>query len=95
MIFPRFDKAGHCLAYVALMAWFSAALTGRAWLVRLMIAFIVLGGVLEILQGFTGRDPGWFDWFLDSIGVVVGAHWPRIWLARLREYLMTRHARSA
>ena len=88
-IFPRFDKLGHFMAYLALMAWFAAALPGRKWLARIMVVLIIMGGLLEILQAFTGRDPGWFDWFLDSSGVLLGATWPRIWLAHLHHYLIS------
>jgi len=92
-IFPRFDKLGHFMAYLGLMAWFAAALPGRKWLARIMVVLIIMGGLLEILQGFTGRDPEWLDWFRDSSGVVLGATWPRLWLARLHDYLVIHHAR--
>ena len=33
---------------------------------------ILLGGVLEILQGFTGRDPDIFDVVANSLGALAG-----------------------
>lgn len=80
-VIPHLDKVGHFLAYALLTAWFAAALPGRKWLTGLTIAFIAMGGVLEILQGFTGRDPSAFDWLIDTGGAVLGAGLPRTWLA--------------
>ena len=94
-IFPRFDKLGHFLAYLGLTAWFAAALPGRKWLASIMVVLIILGGVLEILQGFTGRDPEWLDWFRDSAGVILGATWPRMWLARFHEHFVMHHGRRS
>lgn len=84
---PHLDKTGHFLAYVALTAWFAAALPGRRWLTILTVAFIVLGGVLEILQGYTGRDPSWFDWLIDTGGALLGAGLPRAWLAHVYAWI--------
>jgi len=87
---PHLDKIGHFLAYVALTAWFAAALWGRKWLTIITVAFIVMGGVLEILQGFTGRDPSWFDWLIDTGGALLGAGLPRIWLAHAYAWMDSR-----
>ena len=92
---PHLDKTGHFLAYAALTAWFTAALPGRRWLAALTIAFIVMGGVLEILQGFTARDPSWFDWLIDIGGALLGAGLPRIWLARIYTWINDREQRLA
>lgn len=80
---PHLDKIGHFIAYALLTAWFTAALPGRKWLTGLTITFIIMGGVLEILQGFTGRDPSGFDWLIDTGGALLGAGLPRVWLAYL------------
>ncbi|MGH8278623.1 MAG: VanZ family protein [Gammaproteobacteria bacterium] len=92
---PHLDKTGHFLAYVALTAWFTAALPGRKWLTALTVTFIIMGGVLEILQGFTGRDPSWFDWLIDSGGALLGAGLPRIWLTQIYAWLKAHEQRLA
>lgn len=92
---PHLDKTGHFLAYVALTAWFAAALPGRKWLTVLTIAFIAMGGVLEILQGFTGRDPSWFDWLIDAGGALLGAGLPRTWLTHIYTWINERERRPA
>lgn len=92
---PHLDKTGHFLAYVALTAWFAAALPGRKWLIGLTISFSVMGGALEILQGFTGRDPSWFDWLIDSGGVLLGAGLPRVWLAQVYTWISGRERHLA
>ena len=86
-VIPHLDKVGHFLAYALLTAWFAAALSGRKWLTSLTIAFIVMGGVLEILQRFTGRDPSAFDWLIDTGGAVLGAGLPRAWLACMYRWI--------
>src|SRR5690348_7921114 len=67
---PDFDKVEHFGAYLMLTAWFTAAFP-RRWL-WIAVAFAVLGGLVEILQGYTGRDPEWGDWLADCIGVAAG-----------------------
>ena len=92
---PHLDKTGHFLAYVALAAWFTAVLPGRKWLTGLIIIFIAMGGVLEILQGFTGRDPSWFDWLIDTGGTLLGAGLPRVWLAHAYTWIIGHEQRFA
>ena len=88
---PDFDKLEHFTAYLALTAWFIAAFP-RRWL-WVAIAFAVLGGVVEILQGYTDRDPEWTDWLADCIGVAVGAWYPAQWATRVKLFLAERHGR--
>ena len=87
---PDFDKVEHFGAYLMLTAWFSAAFPRRWRWVALV--FAVLGGVIEILQGYTGRDPEWGDWLADCIGVAVGAWYPARWALRARLWLAQRYA---
>ncbi|MDF9393439.1 MULTISPECIES: VanZ family protein [Methylococcus] len=64
------DKAQHFLAYAVLTVWFCQCYS-RHW--RWPAFFVALGGVLELLQGFTGvrtTDP--FDILANSIGVSIG-----------------------
>ena len=42
------------------------------WLLWLAIAVIALGGTLEILQAFVGRDAEWGDMLANTIGAVTG-----------------------
>lgn len=89
-LIPHLDKVGHFLAYALLAAWFSAVLPGRRWLTGLTLAFIAMGGILEILQGYTGRDPSWFDWLIDIGGALLGAGLPRIWLGQVFTWISGR-----
>lgn len=86
---PQFDKLEHFGAYLLMTAWFIAAFPRKRWWVALV--FVALGGLIEILQGYTGRDPDWFDWFADCIGVAAGAWYPARWAIRLR-HILDRHA---
>lgn len=88
---PQFDKLEHIGAYLLLTAWFSAAYPRRwPWVA---VGFALFGGVIEFLQGYTGRDPDWFDWFADCIGAGLGAWYPRHWALRVRLFLAGRYGR--
>jgi VanZ family protein len=82
---PQFDKLEHFTAFLILTAWFIAAFPGgRRWL-WIGAAFIMLGGLIEILQGWSGfRDAEWLDWAADCAGVAAGAGYPARWLGTLR-----------
>jgi len=41
-------------------------------LVLAILGVILLGGALEILQGYTGRDPDIFDFLANSFGAFSG-----------------------
>lgn len=68
------DKAEHFLAYLAL-----GALLGTGWrlsrarpLLRGFLALVLLGGVIELVQGISviDRTPSWFDWLSDALGAI-------------------------
>ena len=88
---PQFDKFEHIGAYLVLVAWFSAAHPRRAlWIAA---GFALFGGLIEILQGYTGRDPDWFDWFADCVGAGLGTWYPARWALRMRLFLAEYYAR--
>lgn len=93
---PQFDKFEHFGAFLFLNAWFIAARPKRRgrWLITL--TFILLGGLIEIVQGWSGfRDADWYDWYADSVGVLLGGAWPSLWFGRLHRWLMERGTASA
>ncbi len=67
------DKIGHFLAYFSLMTWF-AWLYRKPWVRNLYaIGFIILGGVMEILQSMTAHRMGDIeDFHVNTIGVIIG-----------------------
>jgi VanZ family protein len=67
------DKVLHFLAYFGLAGLASTALRHRRSIVAAALALIALGGLLEILQMFTGRDAEWLDEAANAIGVLAGA----------------------
>ena len=67
------DKVGHLLAYFTLMTWWGQ-LDQRSN--RLLLLFLLMGFVLEVLQGFTPtREPSALDMLANAGGAVLG------WLA--------------
>jgi len=66
------DKILHFIAYFGLAGMATVALDARRRAVWAVLGLIVLGGVLEILQGFTGRDPDIYDEIANTIGAVLG-----------------------
>lgn len=88
---PQFDKFEHFGAFLFLNAWFIAAQAKRRYWWSLTVGFIALGGLIEIVQTWSGfRDGDWYDWYADSAGVLLGAAWPSLWLARIHGYLINR-----
>ena len=70
--FKYFDKVRHFIAYFILMFWFSQLYkTSKARLFYVLF-FIVMGAVLEMLQGLGGvRYFEYYDMLANSIGVAV------------------------
>jgi VanZ family protein len=66
------DKALHFTAYFGLAGMATVALDARRQAAWAVLALVVLGGVLEILQGFTGRDPDLYDEVANIFGAVLG-----------------------
>lgn len=67
------DKFLHFLAYFGLSGIAAAALRRRRTIVLAVLGLIALGGMLEILQSFTGRDAEWLDEAANTLGAVMGA----------------------
>lgn len=82
------DKLLHFIAYFGLAGIASVALRGDRRVVASTLGLIVLGGVLEILQGFTGRDPSLFDEIANTLGAVAGALAGRLLIRLLRPKIL-------
>ena len=66
------DKAQHFVAYFGLASMATMALGLNRRLVWAILGVILLGGALEILQGYTGRDPDIFDFIANLVGALCG-----------------------
>jgi VanZ family protein len=66
------DKAQHFTAYFGLALLASLAWGLRRSVLLVLLGVIALGGALEILQSFTGRDAEWLDEFANSLGAMAG-----------------------
>jgi VanZ family protein len=82
------DKALHFTAYAGLAGMATIAVRAKPrrafwW----ALGLIVLGGVLEIVQGMTGRDADIWDEAANTLGVVAGTAlaWAGIALLRARK----------
>ncbi len=65
------DKLEHSVAYAALMVWFGGMFR-KSLQVWIGMVLVVLGGVIELLQGLTPtRTPDVLDLAADSIGVLI------------------------
>jgi VanZ family protein len=91
-LFSQFDKFEHCVAYLVLAAWFAAIYLKRNQRITILVLLIAMGGIIEILQHYTGRDAEWFDWFADILGAVLGLAWPARWLGRVYQHLVRKYA---
>jgi VanZ family protein len=66
------DKAEHFIAYFGLTLLASLAWGLRRSLAWIFAAMVALGGALEIIQSFVGRDADWWDFFANDLGAVTG-----------------------
>lgn len=92
--FPQFDKFEHFIAYLGLAAWFGAIYVQRRQRIIILVLLILMGGAIEILQGYTGRDPEWLDWLADIVGTLSGLAWPARWLGALYRYFAGTHVQN-
>ena len=70
---PIWDKLLHFTAYfgLGLLAWIAFHKRGYAgWAV---LGIVVLGGILEIVQGYVGRDMDIYDEVANALGALSGA----------------------
>ena len=67
------DKALHFIAYFGLGAIACVALKADRRVLSAILGLALLGGLLEIVQGFTGRDASFFDESANILGAFCGA----------------------
>ena len=67
------DKALHFTAYFGLGGLICVALKAERRVIPAILGLALFGGVLEIVQGFTGRDPSFFDETANILGAICGA----------------------
>jgi VanZ family protein len=67
------DKALHFTAYFGLAAMTTMILGPQRRTLWALLGLAVLGGLLEILQGYTGRDPDIYDALANICGIATGA----------------------
>lgn len=66
------DKVGHVGYYLLLSYWFGCILQPRRFW-QLGAGLILIGALIEILQGLTPyRSMEFNDWLADSMGVLIG-----------------------
>jgi VanZ family protein len=66
------DKAEHFIAYFGLTLLASLAWGLRRSLAWVFAGMVALGGALEIIQSFVGRDAEWGDFFANDLGALTG-----------------------
>jgi VanZ family protein len=78
------DKILHSFAYFVLAAMASVALKSRRSALLAVVAIIVLGGLLEIIQGYVGRDMSLYDELANMAGAIPGGIIARLFIEPLR-----------
>jgi len=81
------DKALHFGAYFCLAAMAAASFKRRGPAFVAVIGLIVLGGSLEIIQGFVGRDMSFYDELANAEGAVTGGLIGRVIVEYVRRRL--------
>ena len=64
------DKLHHLLAYAGLMFW--VALRKPKYWLALLLFFVVWGGAIELIQPYVNRYAEWLDFFVNSVGLLLG-----------------------
>jgi VanZ family protein len=68
----QWDKLDHFIAYFGLSLLATLAWGLKRSLVWVFLAVVALGGSLEIIQSFVGRDAEWGDFFANDLGAILG-----------------------
>ena len=66
------DKFQHFIAYFGLAAMATVVIGLRRRLVLAILGVILLGGLLEILQFYAGRDAEFLDFVANCLGALAG-----------------------
>ena len=66
------DKSLHFTAYFGLCLMTTIAVRANRKALWWAVGLVILGGALEIIQGFTGRDADIFDELANTLGVISG-----------------------
>lgn len=80
------DKAAHAIAFVIIPVCL-AILFPFGRLISLAAVSVLLGGAIEIVQGWVGRDDSWGDLAADAVGVLIAV----VLLALLRAWKTRPH----
>ena len=72
LAFDYGDKWGHFLVYGVLMGWFVQLYQSRTMLTSYALFLVLLGVVLEFLQGYSGRYFEVADMVANTLGVLFG-----------------------
>ena len=78
------DKLLHFITYFVLAAMGETAFRARRSALLAVLGLIVLGGILEILQGFVGRQTSIAGQLANTLGVLAGGILTRLVVERLR-----------
>jgi VanZ family protein len=78
------DKILHFIAYFWLAGMAGLASKRRRPVVVAVVGLILLGGCLEIIQGFVGRDMSIYDELANTAGALTGAALARFIVEPLR-----------
>jgi len=87
--FNIWDKALHCTAYLGLALMTTIAVRADRRALWWALGLATLGGVLEIVQGMTGRDCDIYDEVANTLGVLLGLGigWTGITLLKTRKVI--------
>jgi len=80
------DKTLHFTAYFALSLMTTISVRANRNALWWAFGLVLLGGSLEIIQGFTGRDADIFDELANTMGVLAGLGFGWLGISFLKAY---------
>src|SRR5262245_56643691 len=72
------DKLLHLTAYFVLGAMAAGAMRQRGQVKRAVIGLILVGAMVEVLQGYVGRETSVLDGVANGVGAIAGALLARV-----------------
>ena len=76
--YPTGDKIAHFLAF-GILLWTFGILVPKQTRIALAMSAVLVGGLVEVIQGLTGRDAEWLDLAADAAGVATALGVWAIW----------------
>jgi VanZ family protein len=92
---PGYDKVLHFIAYFGLAGLAATPFVRRRPALIAVLLLIAAGGLLEIIQGYTGRDPSFWDEAANTAGAITGGLLARLIVEPWRRRIASKNEKNS